>query len=588
MATDMQCMGFAISPDGLLSLFTESIGPQIAEQLAAGLVPPPYTMPPPTPSWSYTIPPPQGEGTADIVTIEDYALNLTDGAFTTFAPAFDSYIQDQNAFTLTLLAPGTVVGYAWDETFNQETQAGWKTTNDPKAWSGPYSQTFASFEIQVQLELQYVSTSNEFTIGYAGCTTDPGASSASIPSGSVLSSAPQASLCDFGGTVQSQVDTALESIDFGTNVSGLLASYLYTIPTTGDIGAMSFHFTPSAGTSADQGSFQFPSGGGVTGGVTGDVEVNSSWYSDVVAPPAGVPIPAIPTQQVAYNVQDYEFNALFWGFTEADLLDVTLDATEIGPALETKTYYATWPQLYMIWPSDPMTAALAPIDAATVTFQIVYQLNTANLAQIQAALGPTVWAQVGTALTEGVTGTYITQQGFEWQLTNADAQLGDYEGVIEQYAAIPGVVVSQDLNVALSVVSTNPTPGQDGAPANPILTFDVAGQWVMLDVGLAASSTAGVQSIVFALQTPSDYDVLPVTTFVQSTIPGTTSSSFENLWPALETQWQNTMTTAGEAGVALPRFPGFDFDMNASVVTIVVPPDADGYVSVLADVTFGS
>jgi hypothetical protein len=73
---------------------------------------------------------------------------------------------------------------------------------------------------------------------------------------------------------------------------------------------------------------------------------------------------------------------------------------------------------------------------------------------------------------------------------------------------------------------------------------------------------------------------LTTTTFVSSTVTGIDSGDFGYIWNlALQPAYAATVAKMGQAGVALPRIPGFDFLFAEAVVTV-----QQGYVDVLTDV----
>jgi hypothetical protein len=571
----MQGIGVAISPTGLDSLFTNLIGPQIVSLLSSGLTVPDYTMPPPTPSWTEHGPSGQTESYGD------YALNLTDGAFRTFNPTYSGYTQSGDQFVVTLSAPNTVITYTWAETYQRSYFPPPTTTNESftTSPSDPYVQSFSEFDISVTLAL--TATGSTYAISYVTSNVTPTYESVSIPSGSILNQDTSGGCMGFGGTVSAATVSQLEAIDFGPNVATAVESICDTIPETGTLTASGtqivFDFSPSSS------GFTFPGAGGIQGGVTGDVTVGGSSYSSTSAPPAGVPIPGIPTgspaPDITYTAQDYEFDALLWGFSAAGLLDLTLVGNDIADpnALNTRSYASTWPQLYDAYPNQFMTALLTPVSPPTASFQTIYEVTAANLPQIQQALG-SAWSTVGSAV-EALEGyVYATQDGFETALANSDPPLTDYEAEIETYAQIPGVLVDVDVTCSLDV--QNPAP-----QSNPVLVFDVSGTWAMTSVGLGASASSTAQSITFGFAEPMD--VVATATFVSSVVPGATEDTFGFIWAALEEQWQLAMAAAGQQGVPMPRIPGFDFLAENATVTIVPAlPGTDGYISVTADAAY--
>ena len=75
-------------------------------------------------------------------------------------------------------------------------------------------------------------------------------------------------------------------------------------------------------------------------------------------PPADLALPPIPNgnppPHVAYYIQDYEIDALFWGFFAAGVLQTTLEpgALKDPQALQTNTYKQT--SFNNLWPEYPV------------------------------------------------------------------------------------------------------------------------------------------------------------------------------------------------------------------------------------------
>ena len=224
-----------------------------------------------------------------------------------------------------------------------------------------------------------------------------------------------------------------------------------------------------------------------------------------------------------------------------------------------------------------MSAGLSARAAPAVLFQDVYQLTAANLPQIQAALGPTVWGEVGEELT-GLSGmAFSSQTAFEQELGLVDSRLPTYAATIEQYAAQAGVVVTHTTRCVLNVL-------KDGQSL-PVITFDVAQTFVMEGLGLGQSSEGTAQSVTFAFAQPMDS--LPKASFVSSTIPGVDGGDFGDVWNALRPNWQGVFAQIGKAGMPLPRIPGFEFLFDQAEAAVKPPVSgADGYLSILADVTY--
>ena len=120
--------------------------------------------------------------------------------------------------------------------------------------------------------------------------------------------------------------------------------------------------------------------------------------------------------------------------------------------LYVNTYKGVWPELYDLYQYYYMTAAVSANSAPTIAIQTIYSLTPAELPTIQAALGSAWTPAIATALTNhaGQNGNYwITQAGFEAMLGTCG--VGDYEGAIELICEGPGIVVGQDVDVALAI-----------------------------------------------------------------------------------------------------------------------------------------
>ncbi len=121
------------------------------------------------------------------------------------------------------------------------------------------------------------------------------------------------------------------------------------------------------------------------------------------------------------------------------------------------------------------------------------------------------------------------------------------------------------------------------------MTFSSTGQWAMTSIGLGASSTSSAQSIVFGFAAPEDATSSQSLVWVASNLPGVNPTSFPYIWGALQKEWQAAMVPIGTAGIPLPRIPGFDFLATDATVEIVPGQGStDGYLSVLADITYVS
>jgi hypothetical protein len=569
----MQGIGAAISPTGLGYLLTNLLGAKIASALQANLTVPPYTMGNVAP-WTNSRPGVTSQ-------YQDYSMQLSDGKFLSFEPSFASYQQSGSQISVIMSAPNTQVSYTWCETFQEDqtfyggrgsSSTGWETVGPAYM---PYTITLPEFTITVVLSLSYAD--GKYTLAYSSSSADPGSPAANIPSGSALNTQ-EGTDCGFSSRISQATEDQIDLINFGPSVQNALSPVFASILGTGSIGNVTFDFGPS-----DAG-VTYPPTGGIQLGVLGDVDSGGTWFSSTKPGPADVPLPPIPTGEpqphAAYNAQDYEFDALFWGFYQANVLSTTITSGEIADsaALETNSYESTPLQvLPQTYPNDLMTAAVSALAAPTVVFETIYQLTASNLAVIQQQLGQTVWSEVGQALTSLSGNSFVTQSGFEQALKNIDSQLELYYAVIEQYAGTPAAVMTHDLQCVLNVLSQS--------SAIPVVTFDIAQTYVLENLGLAISSNGTAQTITFTFSQP--FDTTPTATFVSSTLPGVNNVDFGFIWMALAANWMQVLSDIGKAGVPLPRIPSFNFLFDQAQLTVVPPAGgATGYVNVVTDLDY--
>ena len=504
-------------------------------------------------------------------------VSLTNGAIKSFTPKFTGYTQDPNdssQFHITMTATDLDVSYAWTEQYTETAPHSWPTPYGPNRYS--YDITFDSFAVTAIFKLGVANGGYQLT--YVSSSVQSGTATSHVPSGSVLNHQPVGG-CTYATHVSAATAQQLSSMDFGSKLGGALQPIFASISDSGNLGAVEFDFLAPG----DSG-LVFTSGGGVQIGATGMVSVNKVPYPGTA--PADLPLPPVPTgnppPHVAYYVQDYEVNALFWGFYAAGVLKTTLTAGLLKDpqALETNTYQGgSLNNLALKYPGLFMSADLALQAAPVIAFGAVYQLTAANLAQIQAALGSTVWSQIGASLSQLENMTFSSQAGFEQELALINQSLSTYAATIEQYSGMPGVVVTHTAQCILNVLQ-NETP-------IPVITFDVAQTFVMENLGLGVSSTGTTQSVIFDFVQPMD--ALPKASFVSSTIPGVDGGDFSDVWDALRSNWQDVFGQIGTAGLPLPRIPGFEFLFQQATVAVKPPvAGADGYLSIVANVSYSA
>jgi hypothetical protein len=572
----MQAVTVSISSTGISYLLDTLLGSRIAQALQDNLTTPGHSFGAPNfVYWIYN----------NLYEIDYSGINVTlgNGTFKSFAPVFQSYVQgpdDNSQFAITMVASNVEVLYNWYETYTSTrvdyTRAG-KVPEQSQPGSGNYPYTINISKITITATFKLAASAGGYTLTYVGSSADPGNAQPNIPSASILS-LPQSTNCGFSTQVAQLTEQQLANIDYGSCVAAALKPVFASISDSGTLGDVQFNFLAPG-----ESGLVFPSGGGIQIGAQGGVTVNNVAYPALA--PAGLPLPPIPTgsppPDMAYYIQDYEMDALFWGFNAAGLLATTLTSGDLADpqALQTDTYQGgSFNNLYMRYPGQLMAAGLSALAAPTVLFQTVYLFTAQNLQAIQTALGPTVWNQYGNEINELSSSSFSSQAGLEAELALIDPNLSAYATVIEQQTGIPGVVVTHTTRCVLNVLHLG--------TAIPVITFDVAQTFLMEQLQLGQSSTGTAQSVIFSFSQPMDN--LPVATFVSSTIPGINGGDFADVWNALRPNWQDVLNQVGKAGLPLPRIPGFEFLFNQATVNVVVPQvsGGDGYVSVLTNVTY--
>jgi hypothetical protein len=561
----MQPVSVAVSSTGIAYLLKTLLGNQIAAALRANLVAPDYTTPVPNFTW-------WAFGRVDDMNI---SVSLTNGTLKSFTPTFTGFVQgpaDNSQFTITMTATDLDVSYNWTEQYDEFMPHSQGAHYGPTTY--PYDIAFDSFAVIAIFKMSVGA--GAYSLSYVSSTVQPGNVISKIPTGSVLNHQ-EGNVCSFATHVSAATAAQLSNIDFGRNLSSALTPIFASIANSGKLGPVEFDFL----TPGDSG-LVFPTGGGIQIGAKGLVLVNGTAYP--ATPPPGLALPPIPTgsppPDVAYYIQDYEVNALFWGFNAAGTLKTTLLSGDLSDpqALETNTYQGgSLNNLFMKYPGQMMSAGLSAVAAPIVSFQTIYSFDQASLAEIQAALGPTVWTQVGAALSEMNNQTFSTQVGLEAELALLNSALTAFAPTIEQKTALPSVVVTHTTQCVLNVLL-------NGVPT-PVITFNVAQTFLMEQLQLGPSSNGTAQSVLFAFSQPIDN--LPKATFVSSTIPGVNEGDFGDVWNALRPNWQNVLNQIGKAGLPLPHIPGFGFVFASSSVTVKPPVSgADGYLSVVASMTY--
>lgn len=547
--TDVQGLTAAISPTGI-AYFTQTLLAPALTAALAGLTPPAKTISvPDIQLWASRA----GFGEAQGITI-----TLSSGQLGGFSPQFTSVTQGQGGqFTLLMTAPPFSCAFNWNEQYDYVISRLFNSTTTPVNNTYPYTVGFTGMTIAVVFTFEYVD--GEWAFTFVSATPTPGTAAPNIPSASVVNAE---EVGCFTANVSDATKTALDTIDFGSAAAAIVKPLFSQIPSTGRITQdITFQFEEGPA------GLTFPGDAGLVAGVSGVAAVNGTPYAG--PNPPTLPTPTVPTDRhLAYNVSDYTINSLLWAFfTAGDLHQ------QVGPGnipdpevLNTDNYDNTPLQaLYDAYPSLPMTAAIDALAASTVSFQQIYSLTDAADAALQPQLPDDVYGKLQTLLHQA----FLAESTFYAALGNALGQsaAGQYKTIIEAQAQTNAAVVTHDHRVVLSVV-------KDGAGL-PVITFDVAQTDVLQGFGLGVSGAA--QSLKFAFQ------IIPGqtrTTFVSSTVQGVDRGDFQFIWNlALQPAYAATVAKMGQAGVALPRIPGFDFVFSDASITV-----QQGYVDVLTDV----
>lgn len=312
-----------------------------------------------------------------------------------FTPQFTNYVQStvySNQFSIVMTALNAQIAYTWTESYTSDLNAGKYTP--PPTHSGPnaYGFTISLPHFTVTATFALAVGGGGYRLTYVGSSADPGNQQPNIPSGSVVNQ--QSSYdCGFKTRISDATAQQLESIDYGSLVGSALSPIFASIADSGKLGPVTFDFLAPG----DAG-LVFPSGGGMQIGASGTVSANGSPFPGT--PPADLPLPPIPAGNPAshacYFIQDYEIDALCWGFYTAGILHTTLASGDLSDpqALRTETYRGSSLNiLAMTYPNHLMTAGLTARAAPTVAFTTFYQITAESMAKVQATLGTAVWAK---------------------------------------------------------------------------------------------------------------------------------------------------------------------------------------------------
>ncbi|MBC7570099.1 MAG: hypothetical protein H7319_10250 [Spirosoma sp.] len=491
---------------------------------------------------------------------ENVQVSLSNGKLLGFSPTFQTLSQGSNGqFTMVLQASKFSAAYNWNETYQYQICGilGCRDSGPPTNNNYNYSVGIGSMTITVVFQFAYTNNAWSFTL--VSATPDATSLSPNVPSGSVVNDE-QVSGC-FTTTFSDATKQAVQSIDFSGPINSLLGPLFGRIPSTGQLTSdITFNFPMGPA------GLTFPGDSGIVTGVTGDTSYKGAEYPGTNPPTLSVP-PVPTNSHLNYYASDYTFNSLFWAFFQAGSLVTTATAGNIPDpaALNTSNYNNTPLQaLYTAYPNVPMTASLKALAAPTVMFTSVYDLTPTNITALVNQLPPAVYTQLA-----GAEGVYMNEASFFASLTNAlgVSDAGLYKSVIEAVALVVGAVVTHTNQVVLNVVSNGQTI--------PVITFDLTETDVLQAFKLGITGTT--QTLQFAFQI---VPALTKTTFVSSTLQGVNGGDFAFIWNwVLQSVYATVVAKMGQAGVALPRIPGFSFLFDQATITLET-----GYASVLTDV----
>lgn len=547
--SDVQGLTTAISPSGVAYFTQTLLAPALTTALGA-LTPPSKTITAPNIQlWSTKYSSAEADG---------ISITLSSGQLGGFTPAFSTVTQNAGGtFTLVMSAPAFSCSFNWNEQYTEVENRMFNTTRTPVNNNYAYTVGFSGMTIAIAFAFEYVGTAWSFT--FLSATPTPGTVNPNIPTASVVNN--EETGC-FTMNISDATKAAVDTIDFGSAVTAVVKPLFSQIPSTGQITSdITFQFAEGPA------GLTFPGDAGVVTGVTGVAAWKGTAYSG--ANPPVLATPAVPAaHHLAYNVSDYTLNSLLWAFYAAGDLHQEVGPGNIpDPAVLNTASYANTPlqALYTAYPDLSMTAAIAAAAASTVTFEQIYTLSTTAYAALKPQLPPDVYGKLSPLLNQA----FLTEATFYQALGNdiGASAAGQYKTIIEAQAQVDAAVVTHDNTVVLNVI-------QDGNVV-PVITFTVAQTDVLQGFGLGISGAA--QTLQFTFQIIPG---LTRTTFVSSTVPGIDGGDFGFIWNlALQPAYAATVAKMGQAGVALPRIPGFDFLFAEAAITV-----QQGYVNVVTDV----
>ncbi|MCA9683107.1 MAG: hypothetical protein KC457_12985 [Myxococcales bacterium] len=482
----------------------------------------------------------------DTTTYSNIEVQLTQGTLRNFVPVYQGYEQlSGGVFRLTYVANNVTADYSWHETYQKTVYDpnNHKTTG-PTNESATYDFTIGIGSITVTIELTLSATSSEYSLRVTSTSASPQNLSPNWPSDSVVVTSNSCT----GTTVDNGTNQAIQSIDFNSAAAAVLDPLFGSVSTTGDLGnGISFDWE------AGDTPLGFPDDAGVTIGITGQVSYEGVGYSGQTPP--SLALASMPTDNYAhFDVADYEFNALNWGFFSAGLLNQTIVAGDLPDpgVLNTSYYKNVFPALYQDYPNFPMYVDVTPTAAPTVVFQLIYELSQSALDTLAAEGVPDA---VITQLGYLVNTPYLSQNQFE---TTVSRMIGSdswatYGTQIEAAAESYAGVFSHQVNAVFYVAST---------PAAYVFTVQYDVTYIESAFVLGISDSNQTVQFTFTI-----VDSETTATLVDTAYPAN-HFNFAAIWTQFQTAYDSTMAALGQQGVPLPYMQGFAFLLSSATVTV--------------------
>ena len=553
----MQAMTLAISSMGIEYFVDQILEPTIYNSLL-GLTAPNMTVYPSgytktgISASPYTYP--------DQYTYSDIVVNLTNGTLSNYTPAYQGYTQQSGGvFQLTFLASNVGVNYTWNESYELTTyDPTYNKTTGPDSYSATYDFTMTIGTLTLTVDLTLSASSTEYTLAVSSVSSDPQNIDPDWPSGSVVVTSQSCT----GDTVDGGMEQAIDNIDFSSALNTVLSPLWGSVSATGDLGnGITFDWAPGDDPLA------FPNNSGLTLGITGQVSYDGTAYSAETAP--SIALPSMPTDNyVHFDVSDYEFNALNWGYFEAGLLTQEIAASDLPDPqmLNTSNYCSLVAGLCEAYPNAPMSLTVTPTEAPTVSFQQIYEITDTSLATLESEVPSDVYTEL--TYFEGI--PYLDATSFANAVEPAigSDNWTTYGAVIEAAAELWAGVFEHQVQGAFYI-----------AYEDPVYLFTAQFDLVYVESAFVLGSSGSQQTVQF------DFTLVTSSTqasLVDSNYQPINILSFPALWnTGFEPAYADTMAALGSQGVPLPYMQGFEFLFDSATVTV-----EEGLVSVVANLEY--